>query len=233
MRAVGTDPRVHRALAEESRVRLLELLRDSSTPLSTGQLAQRTGLHATTVRSHLEVLVDAELVTTTREARTTPGRPRILYAAVAFEPEPQEMGYRLLAEILASELAATSEHPSARALAAGAVWGEYLVPRPQPFTQVTAEHARSELLALLERLGFAPEIAVEPGAPSEGDELVRLRRCPFIDVARERSDVVCAVHLGLMRGAVAALDAPLHVEELVPFAEPDACTVRLRVASVE
>jgi predicted ArsR family transcriptional regulator len=217
--AVDPEPRVHRALADDSRVRLLGLLRDEGTPRSSSELAERIGLHPTTVRTHLEVLVDAGLATAAREVRRVPGRPRVLYSAVAQVPESQD-GYRLLAEILSSELAASAEDPSARAAAAGAAWGRFLVSAPEPFADMTAARGRSAVVALLARLGFAPEV-------SAGGAQIRLRRCPFIDVAREHADVVCAVHLGLMRGALAALDAPLEVEELVPFAEPDACSAHL------
>jgi predicted ArsR family transcriptional regulator len=218
---VPEDRRVHRALADGSRVALLRLLREAHEPLSTAELAKRTSLHPTTVRSHLEVLVDAELVAAERELRSSPGRPRILYEAVR-QPPVEESGYRLLAEILASELAATAEDPSGRAVAAGAAWGGYLVARPEPFAAVTAQSGRAEVVGLLERLGFDPQV--------DGDE-VRLRRCPFIGVARDHPDVVCAVHLGLMRGAITALGAPLAADELIPFAEPEACIARLRVAS--
>ena len=41
--------------------------------------------------------------------------------------------------------------------------------------------------------------------------------------------VICPVHLGLMRGAMTALGAPVTVERLDPFAEPDLCLAHLSV----
>jgi predicted ArsR family transcriptional regulator len=54
-----------------------------------------------------------------------------------------------------------------------------------------------------------------------------LRHCPFLEVAADRSSVVCPVHLGLMQGALDAWDAPLTVDRLDPFVEPDLCLAHL------
>lgn len=60
---------VWRALANPARRRILDLLRDG--PLSTGELAAEfPSLSRFAVMQHLDVLVDAGLVTTHREGRT-------------------------------------------------------------------------------------------------------------------------------------------------------------------
>ena len=56
---------------------------------------------------------------------------------------------------------------------------------------------------------------------------IRLHQCPFLEVAQEHREVVCAVHLGLMRGMLDELDAPLEATRLDPFVEPDLCITRL------
>lgn len=84
------------------------------------------------------------------------------------------------------------------------------------------------LVALLADLGFAPDGA--DGA-ADGDDLVRLRHCPFLELARQRPDVVCSIHLGLMQGALAQWGAAVTVNRLQPFAEPDLCTAHLAVAA--
>lgn len=44
--------------------------------------------------------------------------------------------------------------------------------------------------------GFEPELA------RKGEQLqIRLHACPFRVVAAEHSEVVCSLHLGLLRGA--------------------------------
>lgn len=78
------------------------------------------------------------------------------------------------------------------------------------------------MVELLAGLGFAPE----PHRGSRSTEL-RLRHCPFLELVDEHSQVICAVHMGLMQGAFAALDAPVSVDRLQPFAELDLCIAHL------
>lgn len=213
------DSRVHRALAADSRVRLLRVLTAASRPLSAGELAEGADLHPTTVRSHLGVLVEAGLVESEPEGRTTPGRPRLLYRASA-GPQSHAGGYRLLAEVLAEHLAATAADPVEQARTAGLEWGRYLVDGPPPFTELTAEQVRARVVELFATLGFDPQLA------DEGARLL-LRRCPFIDLARRHPDVVCSMHLGLLQGALEMLGAPGSAGALEPLVEPSLCVVHL------
>ncbi|GHK01148.1 hypothetical protein SY2F82_29450 [Streptomyces sp. Y2F8-2] len=103
---------------------------------------------------------------------------------------------------------------------AGRAWGRYLADPPPPFRRLTEEEAITRLTALLADLGFAPE--PEQGAPAP--EMIRLRHCPFLELAEEYGSVVCPLHLGLMQGALAewAAPAPVTATALEPFAEPGA-----------
>lgn len=74
---------------------------------------------------------------------------------------------------------------------------------------------------------FAPE-----RRSSDGAQQVGLRHCPFLELAEGRPGVVCPVHLGLMRGALETWAAPVTVERLEAFAEPDLCLVHLASAEV-
>ncbi|BFO21055.1 hypothetical protein SHKM778_74430 [Streptomyces sp. KM77-8] len=75
-------------------------------------------------------------------------------------------------------------------------------------------------------MGFAPE--AESGTEDGAEQRVRLRHCPFREVAERRQDIVCAIHLGLMRGTVETLRAPLAAERLEPFVTPRVCVATLR-----
>lgn len=216
----GIDTAVHRALSQDSRVRLLRALTAADAPLGARELAEQVDLHLTTVRAHLGVLMEAGLVASEREARTAPGRPRVLYRAIAGGPPPDAGGYRLLAEVLAGHLAGTVDDPAAQGVAAGRVWGKHLTDRPRPFAEVAPDDARRRLTSLFDRLGFAPEL------DEEGTRLL-LWRCPFGEVAQRHPDVVCSVHLGLLQGALAALGNPLSAERLEPVAEPSPCVAHL------
>jgi predicted ArsR family transcriptional regulator len=214
---------LHRALSDPSRVRILEVLQEAEAPLDARELGARVGLHLNTVRSHLRVLAEAGLVSARREERTRPGRPRVLYEAAA-EPldERALASYRLLAQILASYLAGSERDPSARAEEAGRAWGAHLVRKPPPFTSISKEETIDEVVRLHEQFGFRPELR----RATSGREIV-LKRCPFQEVATAYQAVVCPVHLGLMRGALAELGTGVEADWLEPFAEPGACVGHL------
>lgn len=223
----GSDEvRRYRALASPIRARLLEALR-ADPDLDTATLAERVGLHVNTARSHLNLLEEAGLVRAVDEQRDRPGRPRRLYRAADPAPDAghDAANYRFLAAVLASYLGATADDPRAAAEQAGGAWGSFVVDTPPPFRTLAPEDAIDRLVQMLEGFGFAPDLdTTDPDAP-----VLRLRRCPFLAVARDHADVVCSVHLGLMRGALSELGVDVEVEDLVPWAEPDTCVSRLRV----
>lgn len=205
------------------RAAVLAELRGTGAPTSAAELAERTGMHLNTARFHLEGLVGDGLAVREAEGRSTPGRPRIRYAA-APDAEPGGVrSYRLLAEMLVGMVAET-DPTGAAAGAAGRAWGRHLVERAAPSARVAPAEALDRVDRLMAEVGFAPETGTDGDAAR-----VRLRHCPFLEVARERPEVVCRMHRGLIEGAVAELGAPLEVEELVPWATPDECVARLHV----
>lgn len=211
------DTTRHRALAEPSRAHILETLAGAGEPLDAVELARRVGLHPNTVRWHLGVLADAGLVTSSPEHRTRPGRPRIVFTPAGEAEESGRRDYRLLAAVLAGSLSGSPEGPAA-AERAGNAWGRYLVERPPPLARLDADAAADRVVHLLAEHGFEPE-------REDGD--VVMRRCPFHDLAEQHGDVVCAVHLGLIRGALSEIGAPVTVTRLEPFVEPGLCRARL------
>ena len=80
-------------------------------------------------------------------------------------------------------------------------------------------------MELLAELGFEPE-------PADGRRTreIRLRHCPFQNLAEQHGEVICSVHLGLMQGALTAMRAPVTVDRLDPFVEPDLCVAHLASA---
>ena len=79
-----------------------------------------------------------------------------------------------------------------------------------------------EVVRLHDQFGFRPELR----QAKRGQELV-LKRCPFQEVATSYQAVICAVHLGLIRGALAKLATGVKADSLEPFAEPGACVGHL------
>jgi predicted ArsR family transcriptional regulator len=209
---------LHRALGDASRLRILEVLQQTEEPLDARSLGTRVGLHTNTARSHLRVLTEAGLVWARREERTGPGRPRLLYQAAA-EPSDERAlaGYRLLLQILASSLGSQPD-PSTRAENAGQAWGAHLVRKPPPFTSISKRETLDEIVRLHEQHGFKAELR----QTDSGQKLI-LKGCPFQEVATTYQTVVCSVHLGLIRGALAELQTGVEADRLEPFAEPGAC----------
>lgn len=221
---LGTE--LHRALSDPSRVRILEALQAAETPLDARELGTRVGLHWNTVRSHLRVLAAAGLVSARNEQRTRPGRPRILYAAAA-EPldERALASHRLLVQVLASHLAGSERDPSARAEEAGRLWGAQLVRRASPSTTISKEETIDQVVRLHQQYGFRPQLR----RAKNGQEIL-LKRCPFQELATTYQTVICPIHLGLMRGALAELQTGIETDWLEPFAEPSACVAHLTSA---
>ncbi|MGW2646940.1 helix-turn-helix transcriptional regulator [Streptomyces sp. NPDC001393] len=206
---------------------VLDVLRAAPSPLGVAETAERMGVHPNTVRFHLDTLVAEGLVERRAEPSSGPGRPRTVYTARPGMDRGGMRDYLLLARILLSRWA-SADPATAReeALQTGRAWGGHLVQPPPPFEEPTADRSVAALLALLGELGFAPraEGADESGAPPR---LIRLRHCPFLELAEEHGRLVCPLHLGLMQGALTRLDAPLTATGLEPFAEPDFCVAHL------
>jgi predicted ArsR family transcriptional regulator len=218
--------RTHGALAVASRVRLLEVLRAADKPLDARELAMASRLHVSTVRFHLEVLARAGLVRSEPERGGRRGRPRRLYSSASGAGGATTSGhYQLLARTLAAHWAGTPDERARSAERAGyAVASEHRL-GGQGASGLTAADAVGRISGLFAELGFDPDVA------TEGEEFeLRLHACPFQDVAAEHPEVVCALHLGLLRGALAELDAPAAVRELRPFVEPHLCVARISPA---
>jgi predicted ArsR family transcriptional regulator len=218
------ERRADLASAGSSREAVMDSLRQAGAPLTVYDLAERVGLHANTIRFHLARLVAAGLVREAPAAPSGPGRPRLVYAVVPGEPlHPEPPAYRLLAQILASHLAASAPDAAASAILAGRRWGQFLTERQAPLRRLDAPAATERLVGMFAELGFQPEAA-------EDGRRILLHRCPFREVAERQPEVVCSVHLGLMRGALATLGAPLEATRLEPFVTPQLCVARLEEA---
>jgi len=222
--AAGLGPAPHRAPAPHATSRaaaaVLELLEAQPGPVTVAELAERAGQHPNTIREHLDTLVADGLAGRERAGAEGRGRPSWLYAAVSRPPASPE--YAGLATALAMQIARTSEHPGEEALEAGATWGAQLAERLA--VPATPAAARRSVVELLGTLGFDPEA-------DQQRTRVRLRQCPLLEAAMEQPDVVCAVHLGLVRGALETWRTSTGQTSLVPFAEPGACLLHLTGAT--
>ena len=185
-----------RALGAPTRRTILAQLTDANEPVSVAALTAALGLHHNAVRKHLAQLVDAGLVLETREARDTPGRPRLLYQLVPARPAP----YERLAVLLATALRAGADP--------AAVGRDAAI---QPVDSETHQSPLDALAAQLEADGFEPVVRQRGRTKTD----IVLQHCPYAAAASANPDAVCRLHLGLAEGAADAIGG-LRVERLVP-----------------
>lgn len=217
-----------------SRARVLELLRDARHPLGVREIAALLEVHPNTARVHLEELVDAELAVSEQEKLPAPGRPRTVYAAVESGTQVGQRNFSMLSTILTSVVARSVPDAVGVSLEAGRAWGRYLSERPIPYHQVSAEQTLERLQDILQESGFDPgprgddETAMQA---ADAPRALQLRNCPFREVATTHPQIACAIHLGLMQGALEEMDSPLTVDRLDPFVQPTLCVAHISAHS--
>ena len=79
---------------------------------------------------------------------------------------------------------------------------------------------------MLAEVGFEPDAVAGRTNP-----VIPLRHCPFREAAEQNREVVCSLHLGLMRGVLAEVGAPFQTDRLEPFVEPSLCRAHLSAAA--
>lgn len=154
--------------------------------------------------------------------RAEPGRPRLTYTATPTpDPAANRRNYRFLAEVLASYVSGTAHDPAGAAVETGRTWGHHLTDAPAPFRKTSEQDPVAELLRILGDIGFSPHLA------ADDPRRILLPHCPFREGAEEQREVICSLHLGLMRGALAEMRAPVTADRLLPFVEPSLCEAHL------
>lgn len=201
-----------------SRAEVLACLRRVGEPVGVAEVAGAAGLHVNTARFHLDALVEDGFAERHAEHASGPGRPRILYSARAEATDVRS--YRLLAQMLAN-LVAELDPQGSTAAAAGRNWGRQLV-EIAPGEQVEADEALRRLRSLMAEIGFEPELGRDGSVPE-----MRIHHCPFREIADQKPGVVCAVHLGLMQGALEELGAPIGVGRLDRHVTDHECVAHL------
>jgi predicted ArsR family transcriptional regulator len=203
-----------KALGDETRFSMYQELAGATAPLTATQLADRLGLHANTVRIHLERLRDAGLVEVEAVHRGTVGRPQHVYAlapgapGLGFDPP----SYTLLAGLLAS-IAERVGAEADDAVAAGDAWGVEAGRRTRARSCVKA------LAGEMARLGFDPANE-QHGAVTD----IAFLHCPFRDLAEAYPELVCNLHRGICEGVVRTVGGG-RVEEFATLYDRDPCRV--------
>ena len=185
------------SLDDPVRRRLYEVVRERPEPVGRDEAAAAAGVGRALAVYHLDKLVEAGLLTASYQrppGRSGPGagRPAKLYTrsdrefAVTVPAREYELAARLLAQAVESDPSGQSR---AILLEAARRLGTELGLRFQP----------GELEGALAEHGYEPRCG--------GDGVIRLRNCPFHQLAQHHKDVVCRMNLGLIEGLLAGLGA--------------------------
>jgi predicted ArsR family transcriptional regulator len=202
------------ALASNPRKRVLDVLSRAGHPLDAGAVAGELGVHVTTARFHLEQLEASGLVQRRTAQEHRKGRPRLVYSPVPSlrTADAREQLIEVLVQAVGGEQAGDASVARA-SVAAGERWADTLHDRADG-----GGDPLEGLVGVLDSLGFQPE-------RSGGDVL--MHACPFREAAKERPDVVCSVHRGMIRRLLAESPDEARDVRLLPFVEPDLCVISL------
>jgi predicted ArsR family transcriptional regulator len=207
------------ALAQATRARLFRLLGELRRPAGTEELAERVHLHVNGVRSHLERMREAGLVTRERP-RQARGRPRDMWQIA---PEAQPGGdppsaYANLSRWLA-RLVSPRKVGMRTVEATGREIGRELAPEAGPGSAEESMHST------LVSLGFQPKREVD----ASGVLTYKLCNCPYRDAVRENQPVICTLHRGMTRGLLDSIAPDTELAGFVPRDPYEAgCLIELR-----
>jgi predicted ArsR family transcriptional regulator len=208
---------VLKALGDNTRYAIYLELARSPVPLATADIAESLGLHANTVRPHLERMREVGLLDVATEVRSGVGRPQHLYSLAAgapslgLEPPPFPMLARMLLRLAASARISTED-----AVDAGRVQGRADAP-------ARVDSCLEALVAELDVLGFDPTVT---GTDDGECAVVGFAHCPFRELAEEHPDLVCALHRGLVEGFVEAVGGG-EVDDFHNLVHREPCQVLL------
>ena len=194
------------SLDDRVRGALYEFVSGCTEPVGRDDAAAAVGIGRALAVYHLDKLVEAGLLTATYRrppGRSGPGagRPAKLYSrsgrefTVRVPPREYELAARLLVQAVSSD-------PGGRSRAALADAARQLgtqLGTGRRARTAGQEDPRPALQAVLREHGFAPF--------EGGDGAIRLRNCPFHQLAQQDPRIVCGMNLALITGMVTGLEA--------------------------
>ena len=207
-----------KALGDETRFSMYRELASSTRGLSAQELADSLGLHANTVRLHLDRLREAGLVEVEAVHRGTVGRPGHVYSlapgapSLGFDPP----SYTLLAGLLAA-LAERGGAPAGEATdnrRGGGGEGGARAPSRSCVKALAGE---------MSRLGFEPALQTAGGTTD-----MAFMHCPFRELAEAYPELVCNLHRGISQGIVDEVGGG-SVDEFATLYDRDPCRVAVSV----
>jgi predicted ArsR family transcriptional regulator len=220
----GPDLASLSSLDDPLRRRLYEVVTSQPAPVSRDEAASAAGIGRALAVYHLDKLVQSGLLTASYQrppGRSGPGagRPAKMYArsdrefAVSVPPREYELAARLLVQAVEadpSDRSRTALAGAARRL--GSELGSAFCPAAGE-----GDAAGQNVKGVLTQQGY------EPCCGADG--VIRLRNCPFHQLAEEHRELVCGMNLALVEGLVEGLGADGWRPALDP--RPGQCCVAI------
>jgi predicted ArsR family transcriptional regulator len=215
----GPDLASLSSLDDPLRRRLYEVVTSQPGPVSRDEAASAAGIGRALAVYHLDKLVESGLLTASYQrppGRSGPGagRPAKMYVrsdrefAVTVPPREYELAARLLVQAVEadpSDRSRTALAEAARRL--GTELGEAF----------RSDAGERDVKGVLTQQGY------EPCCGADG--VIRLRNCPFHQLAEQHRELVCGMNLALVEGLVEGLGADGWHPALDP--RPGQCCVAI------
>lgn len=198
-----------------ARARVLDLCRRAPEPITVNELALACGQHPSTVREHLQGLIEAGLIVRTKRRGPGRGRPTWLYRATDRATHEHDAIVGVVAAL--AGVVERDDRGYDAAVEAGRAWGRRL--RAADGTGRASE----AITEAMDALGFAPR------HPSPGVWV--FTHCPLQPVSAEHPDAICGVHKGVLLGLLDGTGHELAVR-LRPFSGPEACQLNVTSLTV-
>lgn len=193
-------PHGYSPISSESRVRILAMLIERPDR-TIDDLTTATGLHANTVREHLQRLTESGFVMQSVEHRTTRGRPRTLYRAASGDESP-------IIRRKAEEAAQRGDMM------------RRIMPDVDTHLNRHEQHQLDAVVEHLEESGFDPVI-------DEKELTVDLTPCLHAS-GDDVAEVRCNVHMNLIQSVLLAAGGPLTVDGMREVCNPHDCVIQLK-----
>lgn len=207
------------SLDDPTRRRLYDYVAGQDEPVTRDQASGALDLDRSTVAYHLDKLVDSGLLSASFARPDGRGGPGAGRPAKHYERSDREFAvslpprdYRLAAELLARAADADTTGAVRTALeAAAADLGRELA--------TATPEADADLVRHLTNQGFEPY---------RDGEIIRLRNCPFHQLAKRHTELICGMNLAMLAAATEVTEGRFHAR-LDPA--PDRCCVAFEPSS--
>ena len=180
--------------------------------MSIQELCALSGLHANTVRTHLDSLLASGDIDREQASAIGRGRPLWLYRPAVKKVSPYEM----LAEILASQLGHADD--PVLTLQAARKWANAAVTEDTA-PAIDCDQAVDQVAHSLRHVGFA--VLLNPMR----DELT-ITECPYASLVAQHPKI-CDVHAALVSELLSRSGQPVTMGTLEVWAKPGVCVAHL------